>query len=93
MKREIVVLGNELLAELTSKYNKNTEYKHISNIITGADAEDGGADHVVVFERLADNKFFQFLYTDWDLEHNFEDDFPDRATEVFPRQVMITVYE
>lgn len=97
-KREEVVLSQELLADLAHdnvhKFTLNDiEYRGIETTIVGADYEDGGATHEVVFQRLSDGKYFKFSYNDWDLEYNFVTDFPNSATEVFPKTITKIIFE
>ena len=88
-ERETIDLGRETLMILIA--GSTPEYTHIENEITGSDPEDGGADHIVVFQRNSDDRYFEFEYTDWDINYN-RDDFPTTATEVFPRTVTKTIY-
>ncbi len=69
------------------------EYSVVEDKITSADAEDGGATHEAIIKRTSDNKYFKLEYTDWDMDYNFESDFPEKLTEVFPKQVTITIFE
>lgn len=65
----------------------------VKDEITSSDPEDGGADHDCVIKRLSDNKFFEFIYCDWDMDYNFDRDFPENLKEVFPKDIVVTVYE
>lgn len=94
MKREKIIVDKNILKEvLRGSYSKNKEYLLIEDTITSSDAEDGGADHTLIIKRVSDNKFFCLEYCDWDIDYNFEDDFPEELDEVFPLQKTITVYE
>lgn len=92
MEREKIVVDKNILKELIYK-KKRDDYIVVENKITSSDPEDGGADHDLVIRRLSDNKFFFIYYTDWDLEYNFERDFPEELEEVFPVERTIIVYE
>jgi hypothetical protein len=98
-KREEVILSQELLADLAHDNGKHKftlndiEYQEIETTITGTDYEDGGATYEVVFQRLSDGKYFKFSYNDWDLEYNFVSDFPNKATEVFPKTITKIIFE
>ena len=98
-ERETVTLTKEVLRDIVRQWgSKNTtyegiEYSLIEDEITSSDYEDGGADHTVIFKRMSDNKYFSFDYTDWDMEHNFHRDFPNSATEVFPRTITKIIFE
>lgn len=84
--------GKELLRDIIYGNVSKKDYKEIANVITGADAEDGGAYHIFVFQRVSDGKFFKLNYCDWDLEYNF-DSFDDYAVEVFAKTKVVTYYE
>ena len=96
--REDLKLTQRILADIAHQSSwrqpkEGTEFVLQENQITGSDTEDGGADHTVVFKRTSDGKFFQFSYTDWDMDYNFERDFPSAATEVFPRKITTVIFE
>ena len=55
------------------------------------DSEKGYTDYEVVIRRLSDNKFFKFTYTQFG--HNGDNIREQIATEVFPKEKTITVYE
>lgn len=100
MKRETIKIDKEILQMIifndSSKMKKlkiPIEYEMIENKITSADTEDGGADHTVVIKRLSDDKYFSVDYSDWDMEYNFDRDFPETLSEVFPKQITITIFE
>lgn len=84
-----------------TKYSKKSiihdgiEYVLCENEIVSSDPEDGGADHVVVFKRITKEgeKYFRFLYSDWDMDYNFDSDFPEDAVEVFPKVITKTIFE
>lgn len=90
--REKVHIKRKKLRDIIREDDSN-EFILILDEITSSDTEDGGADHQVVIQRKSDNKFFGFNYSDWDISYNFKRDFPNKVIEVFPRQVMITIYE
>ena len=95
MEREEIHINKEILSQLTSTYfvPVDVDYEHYSNEITGSDSEDGGADHTLVIKRKSDGKYFQMYYTDWDMEYNFDSDFPEDLTEVFPKTVTTIIFE
>ncbi len=68
-------------------------YTLVKDEITSSDPEDGGADHTLIIKRNADNKYFRLYYSDWDMQYNFERDFPENFKEVVPKTKTITVYE
>ncbi len=78
-------------------------YEIISNTITSADAEDGGADHTLVIKRLSDGEYFKTFYCDWDMDNTDYDEEDDEIGErcdlncvlspVKPKTITITVYE
>ena len=92
MKREKITINKRLLRSILYEEHKEN-YVLMYDKITGSDPEDGGADHEAVIKRKEDGKFFRVHYTDWDMDYNFERDFPETLTEVFPRQRTTTVYE
>ena len=55
------------------------------------DGEKGFVDYECVIQRLSDDKFFGFTYTQFG--HNGSDLLEQTAKEVFPKQKTITVYE
>ena len=97
MSREKLTLTQKHLADIApqSSWRKQEglEFILVENVITGSDTEDGGADHEVVFSRTLDGKYFKFAYSDWDMDYNFERDFPTTATEVFPKTVSTIIFE
>lgn len=98
-QREEIILNQELLANLATDYknHKHTlddiEYQPVESVLTDSDPEDGGATYEVVFQRLSDGKYFKFSYNDWDMDYNFERDFPNSATEVFPKTITKMIFE
>ena len=95
IKRENVTIPKGILRSILRSYGSKENYKWvlIEDIITSSDTEDGGADHDVVMQRISDGKYFAFCYTDWDMDYNFERDFPEEVSEVFPIQVTKTEYK
>jgi hypothetical protein len=94
MSREKINISKLILREvLGGKYSKNPDYELMENKIDSSDEEDGGAWHSVVIKRKSDERYFGFEYCDWDMIYNFDRDFPEELTEVFPKQVTITIYE
>lgn len=99
MEREQLTLTQEVLSDIAGTWGSKKithdgiEYSLTENIITGSDPEDGGADHEVVFKRVSDGKYFKFYYTDWDMDYNFDRDFPNSATEVFPKTITKIVFQ
>jgi len=75
----------------------------VEDTITGADDEDGGADHDLIIKEVKTGKFYALSYTDWDMDNTDWDedeekvgercDLPDEMTEVKPKKKTITVYE
>jgi len=97
-ERETITLPQEALSEIARQWGKPLEHEGISykledNEITSSDPEDGGADHIVIFKRESDDKYFRFYYSDWDMDYNFPRDFPDSAEEVFPRSITAIIFE
>ena len=108
MEREKLELGKYYLrAIIQNDYDQDLDdndgldvsiikgyYRVIETKVNGIpDEEDGAGDFRSIFKRNSDRKFFEVTYTGWDLEYNFERDFPDCAIEVFPEQQTITVYK
>lgn len=95
LKREEIHIDRNVLREIIYDiwFSKKADYKIIENKIVSSDLEDGGADHEVVIERIVDNKFFYFEYSDWDMDYNFERDFPENLKEVFPKEKTVIIYE
>lgn len=91
MEREIIRIDKIILLDIIREDNEE-EFTLVENKITSSDPEDGGADHNVVIKRLSDQKYFRVFYTDWDMDYNFNRDFPEELTEVFPREVITTIY-
>lgn len=91
-EKERIVIDRHTLRDIIYG-EKEKDYKLIHDKITSSDPEDGGADHEVVINRKSDNKFFTFYYSDWDMDYNFERDFPENLVEVYPKKVTITIYE
>jgi len=92
MSREKIKVDKEELREVIYGATKS-DFKVVENKITSSDPEDGGADHTLVIQRKSDNKYFRMYYSDWDMDYNFERDFPEELTEVIPEQVTITVFK
>lgn len=92
MEREIIIVHKYLLRDVI-RGDGSDEFVLIKDTITSSDPEDGGADHTLIIQRLSDKKYFRLYYSDWDLDYNFTDDFPEELIEVFPRQIMTTIYE
>ena len=69
--------------------NSSVIFKHITCDIEECD-DHGNVKYSVVFQRVSDDKFFKFNYTYIPDDSNW---FPDIATEVFPKEVMTTIYE
>ena len=100
VQRETIQIEKNLLRMIIfndtwemKQQNIKPDFVCVKDEITSADPEDGGADHTCVIKRISDGKFFAIDYTDWDMDYNFERDFPETLQEVFPKQVTITVYE
>lgn len=95
-KREKIHIDKEELKEIifNRNFNANPVYGFIliEDNITSADEEDGGAYHDIILKRVVDDKFFKLQYCNWDIDYNFESDFPENLTEVFPKQITITKY-
>jgi hypothetical protein len=97
MTREKLTLDQKRLADISNSSfrmkSKDSGFSLHENVITSSDTEDGGADHDVVFKRESDGKYFKFSYTDWDMDYNFDRDFPTTAREVFPKTISTIVFE
>lgn len=100
LERETIRLPKEVLSDIADNiYNRagvlheGDEYFLHENKITSSDPEDGGADHVVVFKRKSDGKYFRFEYSDWDSWYNFDRDYPTTAKEVFAKKIEIIIFE
>lgn len=106
LKREWIKIPKEVLKHLLYDnvfYEEEDEdgsqqlildhYTLIESKCTGADDEDGGGDYDVVIQRVSDEKFFQFHYSNWDIQYNFERDFAEDLYEVYPKRKTITIYE
>ena len=96
--REVITIPKRRLRSIIHEWDEDegeeeTEFELVEDRITSSDDEDGGADHTVVIKRILDEKYFSFSYTDWDMNHNFDRDFPDRLREVFPRPITKIIYE
>jgi hypothetical protein len=75
----------------------------IEDKITSSDAEDGGAEHDIVIKELSTCRFFKGSYSDWDIDNTDYDEEEDKIgdrcdlntnlTEVFSKQVTVTIYE
>lgn len=92
MEREIIIVDKYILKDIILR-DGSDEFVFIDDTITDSDPEDGGADHTLIIQRVFDKKYFRLYYSDWDLDYNFTDDFPEKLIEVFPRQIMTTIYE
>lgn len=92
MERENITIDKKLLRDIL-RGERRIEYTLIYDNIISSDPEDGGADHEVVIRRNYDRKFFRLYYTDWDMTYNFHRDFPEKLTEVFPKQITKTIYQ
>lgn len=90
--REIVSIKRKKLRDII-RQDDEKDFVLIEDKIISSDPEDGGADHEVIIQRRFDDKFFGFSYSDWDLGDNFLRDFPNKVVEMFPKNVMITIYE
>lgn len=92
MPRETLKIDKEITKEVIRR-NPNLDYILVENKITRSDPEDGGADHTLIIKRKSDNKYFRIYYCDWDIDYNFDCDFPEIFSEVIPREIVTTVYE
>lgn len=104
MKRKILDIDPVILYKMFAMGNNDVSgYSVVEDRITSSDPEDGGADHDYVIQDTSTGEFYSGSYSDWDIdntEYDEEDDvigdrndFGTRLTQVFPRQVTITVYE
>ncbi len=104
MKRKILNIDPVILYKMFGMGETNVSgYSVIDNKITSSDPEDGGADHDYVIQDTATGEFYMGSYSDWDIDNTDYDegddvignrnDFNTQLTQVFPRQVTITVYE
>ena len=103
MKNEIILSEKEVYALLCDYYDVQVEIEHeiVEDIITGADAEDGGADHEYIIKNIKTGKFYRGHYTDWDLDNtDFDEedqefsrcDLYTKFTEVKPVEVTVVQY-
>jgi hypothetical protein len=96
--REKKTIDREMLHEIITHGDymkeavKHLPYVLIEDEITHSDPEDGGADHTIILEEVATGKFFTMDYCDWDIQYN-SDDLGTELEEVFPRQIVKTIYE
>ena len=92
-KREKIHIDKNKLRDILYSRKPLFGFMLVDDTITSADEEDGGAYHDVIIKRIEDDKFFKLQYCNWDIDHNFDSDFPEHLTEVFPKQITITKYE
>lgn len=92
ISREKIKVDKNILRDIIYG-DKNENFKLVEDKITNSDPEDGGADHLLIIQRKSDSKYFRTYYSDWDMDYNFERDFPEDLSEVFPEQVTITVFK
>ena len=108
MSRQKLEIKPETLYKLISNtgWGSNPEidgFTVIEDKITSSDAEDGGADHDIVIKELTTDKFFKGSYSDWDMDNTYYNEEKDEIgrrcdlntslTQVFPKQVTVTIYE
>ena len=96
MSREKINLGKQTICDIicdNQAEKDGIKYTLAQDEITHSDPEDGGADHEAVFKRESDGKYFKVYYSDWDMMHNFDRDFPDSATEVHAKTIEVVVFE
>lgn len=94
MSKEIKKLETDVLIDIVRSYNKKeiNGFILVEDTITSSDPEDGGADHIAIIQEVSTGKYYRFDYQDWDIDYN-EDDISGEVEEVFPKQVITTVYE
>jgi len=100
MKREIIKLSDipdfRMLCSGEDIYIEDKSgdeiclYGFIDKEIEYSDLEKAYERLRIVFQRVSDKKYFAFNY---DYSYNWKDDTVTKATEVFPKEVTITIYE
>ncbi len=91
--RETIKLTREVLSGLASLcVGSEIEHEGIKYKVKKSDVSDlNPSKHIIVFKRQTDGKYFKFPcliegpYTGVNDDYNYSTDFPNTATEVFPR--------
>jgi len=105
MQREKIIIDKYVLNVLLDNLRGDDEdlanpndvnkYELIENNINSVDEGDGGVDYTAIIKRIKDGKFFKLNFQEWDIDWEKSPDFdmPEDLTEVFPKQITMTVYE
>ena len=93
----------ELITNFTYSKEEYKGYVVVDNILTSSDNEDGDGHYDLIIKDVAENRFYEVSYSDWDIENTDYDeetctigercDLYTNLTEVVPRLKTITVYE
>lgn len=90
--RETIKLTKETLVKLANSWDGSPiNYDGDNYVVEKHNVpDDDHSKHTIVFKRESDGKYFKFTclivgpYTD-NKNYKFEEDFPDSASEVFPK--------
>ena len=90
-------MSNKIRSNFSKEDNKNidneqntAEFRFVKKTTISVDEEDGGANYRFVYQRISDDKYFEFSCNQWDL--NCHDVFTDMV-EVAPYEVVETNYK
>jgi hypothetical protein len=65
-------------------------FKRITETIVSTDSEKGSSDRIIILQRIEDKKFFKLEVTTWMTSSH---EINPILKEVFPRDIVTTVYE
>lgn len=101
MEREKLILDLKTFKYITVEGQSDQdepEYEEMEHSIVEADTSKGYTEEECIIKRNSDGKCFKFEYRDSDqvdsLDHSgLGNEFPITGQEVFPKQIMKTIYE
>ena len=97
------VKENEIFRIACNWYNlADEDFYLVKRELTSSDHEDGGGHYRLILKEKSSGKYFEYYYTDWDIdntEYDEDDDIVDgrcdlgtNLSEVFPESITIIEY-